>query len=87
MVQWVRDPGLSLLWLRFDLWPGGLLHATDMPPTKKNDKYINMTEMRPKCINIITSFFSRLRGKIPAVLHPGPVNKPLGISEPLSSNL
>ena len=24
LAHWVKDPALSLLWLRFDLWPGNL---------------------------------------------------------------
>ena len=41
MVQQIKDPALSLLWVRsllwheFDTWPRELPHAIDVPPQKK----------------------------------------------------
>jgi len=39
VVQQVKDPAFSLLWHRFDPWPG-TFHVPWMQPKKKNEIFI-----------------------------------------------
>ena len=47
MIHWVKDPALSLLWHRFDLWPGNLGVPQAQPKKKKVEMILAIS--RPTC--------------------------------------
>ena len=48
MAQWVKDPVLSLLWRRFDPWPGNFCVPTAGQKKKKKKKKKRERERREK---------------------------------------
>ena len=46
MAQWVKDPVLSLLWLRFAPWPGNFCMSQVWPPKKKKWRSLVLQQVK-----------------------------------------
>ena len=80
MVQWVKDLGLSLLWLRsllwhgFDYWPGDCCMLQEWPKKKKSYSLLS-TKGTIRCFGIVlVRTIVCVKCPVGCLVHRGSVN-------------